>query len=151
GQDFAVRPGLVELTHRLKAVGKHITIETAGTLFVPDLACDLMSISPKLRNATSPAIHQIGHCDPEILARLIAAYPYQLKFVIDSPEDIAEVREVLGRLGSVDPSRVLLMPQARTRDELLAKSPMVADLCQKTGFRFCDRLHIFLWSDERGR
>ncbi len=151
GQDLAVRPGLVDLTHCLKALGKHITIETAGTLFVPDLACDLISISPKLGNSTSPAIHQIGRCDPEALSRLIAAYPYQLKFVIDSPQDIDEVHVLLGRLGPVDPSRVLLMPQARTRNELLAKSPMVAELCQETGFRFCDRLHIFLWSDERGR
>ncbi len=151
GEDLAVRPGLVELTCRLKALGKHITIETAGTLFVPDLACDLISISPKLGNSTSPAIHQAGRCDAEVLNRLIAAYPYQLKFVIDSPWDIEEVQEVLGQLGPVDPSRVLLMPQAHTRDELIAKSPMVAELCRKTGFRFCDRLHIFLWSEERGR
>ena len=51
GPDLAVRPGLVDLSHRLQAAGKHITIETSGVLFVPDLACDLMSISPKLTNA----------------------------------------------------------------------------------------------------
>jgi 7-carboxy-7-deazaguanine synthase len=151
GPDLAVRPGLADLTRRLNALGLHVTIETAGTIFVPGLACDLMSISPKLGNATSPALHQIECCDPQILGRLIATYPYQLKFVIDSPRDIGEVREVLARLGPVDPTRVLLMPQARTREELLAKSPMVAELCLETGFRFCDRLHIFLWSDERGR
>jgi 7-carboxy-7-deazaguanine synthase len=151
GQDSTVRPGLMDLTRRLKTLGKHITIETAGTVFVPNLACDLMSISPKLGNSTSLAVHEAGRCDPQILGRLIAAYPYQLKFVIDSPHDIDEVREVLARLDSVNPARVLLMPQARTREELLAKSPMVAELCRETGFRFCDRLHIFLWSDERGR
>ena len=38
---------------RLRAAGWHITIETAGTLYLP-VACDLMSISPKLSNSTPP-------------------------------------------------------------------------------------------------
>lgn len=151
GPDRAVRPGLVDLTHRLRALGEHITIETAGTLFVPDLACDLISISPKLGNSTSTTLHQTAALAPETLSRLITAYPYQLKFVVDSPGDIDEVRKILQPLGPVDPERILLMPQARTREELLARSPMVAGLCRETGFRFCDRLHIALWGNERGR
>jgi len=151
GEDLAARPGLVDLTGRLKALGLHVTIETVGTLFVPDLACDLMSISPKLANATSGTSRQADSPDPAILNQLIAVYPHQLKFVIESPGDIEEVRELLGRLTSVDPSCVLLMPQARTREQLLERSPMVAELCRRIGHRFCDRLHIFLWSDERGR
>jgi 7-carboxy-7-deazaguanine synthase len=151
GEDLVVRLGIVGLTHCLKALGKHITIETAGTLFVPDLACDLMSISPKLGNSASLSIHQIVRPDPTVLSRLIATYPYQLKFVIESPGDIDEVQGLLGSLGPIDPACVLLMPQARTRDQLLARSPMVAELCRKRGFRFCDRLHIWLWSDERER
>jgi len=150
-EDFGVRPGIADLTARLRALGKHITIETAGPLVVPDLACDLISISPKLANSTSPATHQMGYLDPAVLSRLITAYPYQLKFVIEAREDMDEVRKLLALLGPVEPDRVLLMPQARTRDQLLARSPMVAELCRKTGFRFCDRLHIWLWSDERGR
>ena len=151
GPDLAVRPGLADLTHRLRALGRHITIETAGTLFVPDLACDLISVSPKLGNSVSATLHQTTGSAPEVLRRLIAAYPYQLKFVIESARDIDEVREVLGRLGPINPERILLMPQARTRAELLARSPAVAELCKETGFRLCDRLHIFLWGDERGR
>lgn len=151
GEDLGIRTGLVDLTHRLRALGKHITIETAGTLFVPGLACDLLSISPKLGNSTSLATHPMGRPDPKVLSRLIAAYPYQLKFVIESPGDIDEIQGLLGSLGPVDPACVLLMPQARTRDQLLARSPMVAELCRKTGFRFCDRLQIWLLSDERGR
>ena len=151
GPDGAVRPGFVDLTGRLKALGMHITIETAGPLFVPGLTCDLLSISPKLGNSNALALQQSPGCDPEILCRLIAAYPCQLKFVIESSRDINEVRELLRKLPAVDPARVLLMPQARTREELLARAPMVAELCLETGFRFCDRLHVFLWGNERGR
>jgi len=149
GPDGGARAGIVDLMGRLRALGWHVTVETAGALFVPDLACDLLSISPKLGNSTLP--HQSPGCDPDVLRRLIAAYPFQLKFVIESPEDLGEVRELLGRLPPVDPARVLLMPQARTREELLARAPRVAELCKETGFRFCDRLHVLLWGDQRGR
>ena len=41
---------LIPLCEQLRQRGLHITVETAGTLFLP-LACDLMSISPKLQNS----------------------------------------------------------------------------------------------------
>ena len=44
---------LIPLTAALRAAGRHITIETAGTLYLP-VQCDLMSISPKLANSTPP-------------------------------------------------------------------------------------------------
>jgi 7-carboxy-7-deazaguanine synthase len=155
GPDSAPRPGLEELTHRLRDLGKHITIETAGVYSVPGLACDLMSISPKLGNsrpaqAEPGALHQAAAVDLEALGRLVRAYPYQLKFVVDAPQDIHEVREILGRLDSLDDGRVMLMPQARTRQELLTKAPMVAGLCKEAGLRFCQRLQILLWGNQRG-
>ena len=39
---------------RLAGPGRHITIETAGTLYLP-IDCDLMSISPKMSNSTPVA------------------------------------------------------------------------------------------------
>lgn len=155
GPDLSARAGLAELTHRLEGLDKHITIETAGTLFTPDLACDLMSISPKLSSSQSnPAgaatTHQAGMVDVQALSRLISAYPYQLKFVVQTPEDMHEVHRILDQSGPVDTERVMLMPEARTREELLARSPMVAALCKEAGFRFSQRLHILLWGNQRG-
>ncbi len=155
GPDLSPRSGLTELTHRLRDSGKHITIETAGVYHRADLACDLMSISPKLSNSRpgpgdAGATHQAAGIDVEVLCRLIRAYPYQLKFVVDSPQEIHEVREILDRLGSVDGARVMLMPQARSREELLTKSPMVAELCKDSGLRFCQRLQVLLWGNRRG-
>src|SRR6266480_1299470 len=40
-----------ELAAALKRVGAHITLETAATIFKP-VACDLVSLSPKLANST---------------------------------------------------------------------------------------------------
>jgi 7-carboxy-7-deazaguanine synthase len=151
GPDLSVRPGLADLTHRLKALGVHLTIETAGALFVPDLACDLMSISPKLANsAAASGTHQGDRLDLESLRRLIRAYSYQLKFVVESPADVAEVQKVLAELGELAPERVMLMPQAVTAEELSHRSPAIAEACKQAGLRFGPRLHLLLWGQQRG-
>jgi len=51
GGEPMIAPEIIPLTERLRERGMHITIETAGTVFAP-VACDLMSISPKLANST---------------------------------------------------------------------------------------------------
>ena len=40
------------LAGALHAAGRHITIETAGTIPPSGIACDLASLSPKLSNST---------------------------------------------------------------------------------------------------
>jgi 7-carboxy-7-deazaguanine synthase len=146
---------LPELVQKLRASDKHITIETAGIAFIPALACDLMSISPKLSNSspTDPKLaanHEASRLDIAVLRKLLDNYKYQLKFVVDSQDDLAEVQQTIEKLGNVDSDRVMLMPQATTRDELLAKSPMVAELCKRTSFTFCQRLQVLLWNNKRG-
>jgi 7-carboxy-7-deazaguanine synthase len=152
--DLSLRPGLAELTHLLRAAGKHVTIETSGVLFAPDLACDLMSISPKLRNAWPTETKGHRHppeLDMEVLGSLVHVYPYQIKFVVDGPDDLREVHRIVEALAAVKRDRVMLMPQARTREEFLERAPWVADACKQTGYRFGHRLHILLWSSQRGR
>jgi 7-carboxy-7-deazaguanine synthase len=140
--DLSPRPQLAELTHAFKSLGKHITIETSGVVFIPDLACDLMSVSRKLDGRQ--------HGPRPILQDLIEAYPYQLKFVVGSPDDWPEVQRCLDQLPALDPERIMLMPRAATREELAERSEMVADLCKRTGFRFCPRLQVDLWGARRG-
>jgi 7-carboxy-7-deazaguanine synthase len=139
GGEPMVNTDLPELVQNLKTSAKHITIETAGIAFIPDIPCDLMSISPKLSNST-PA-------DP--LGELIDNYDYQLKFIVDSQGDLQEIQQTIEEIGNVDPGKVMLMPQAETREELLAKAQMVVDLCKHTGFAFCQRLQTMLWNGRR--
>ena len=155
GGEPMINSDLPQLVQELKAADKHITIETAGIAFIPDLACDLMSISPKLSNSapTDPelaAIHQDSRPDLAVLQELIEHYEYQLKFVIDSQADLLEIQQTIEKIRNVNPEKVMLMPQAATRDRLLAKSPMVADMCKRTGFAFCQRLQVLLWNNQRG-
>jgi 7-carboxy-7-deazaguanine synthase len=164
GGEPMVNDQLPQLAAALKEQGKHITIETAGIAFIDNIACDLMSISPKLSNSGIKKVPlrprspdndirgQAGRADNNFsLSRLINCYPYQLKFVVDSADDLPEIQKVIASLGGVDPSRVMLMPQAGTRDELIAKSPLVAQLCKQTGFLFCHRLQILLYEGAKGK
>ncbi len=146
---------LPQLVNRLKAAGKHITIETAGIAYIPDMPCDLMSISPKLSNSTPKderlaAMHEDSRLDLAVLGELIEHYNYQLKFVVDGFADLKEIKLTLEKLPNVDSQKVMLMPQAATRDELMVKSVIVADMCKETGFTFCQRLQVLLWNNERG-
>jgi 7-carboxy-7-deazaguanine synthase len=149
GGEPMVNPQLPALVKTLKKLSKHITIETAGLKFIPNLTCDLISISPKTSNSGLRFKKKTRPFTP--IKRLIKNYHWQLKFVVESPDDLHEIKKVVKSLGKVDPARILLMPQAQTRDELLAKSPMVAELCKQTGFTFCNRLQILLYNGQRGK
>ena len=155
GGEPMVDPDLPQVVGELKAAGKHITIETAGIAYIPDMPCDLMSISPKLSNsvpdeAKLAAIHRNSKLDLAVLDELIDNYNYQLKFVVDSEADLPEIEETLKNLANADREKIMLMPQAATRQELLAKSPMVAELCKRAGCTFGQRLQVLLWNNQKG-
>ena len=76
-------------------------------------------------------------------------YSYQLKFVIASTGDLAEVRALISEL-KADHDNVLLMPEGITPEALLDRSRWLTEVCKQEGFRFCPRLHIFLWGNTRG-
>ncbi|MSR32548.1 MAG: 7-carboxy-7-deazaguanine synthase QueE [Gemmataceae bacterium] len=157
GGEPLLQHDIAELAACLRAAGLHLTIETAGTLF-KELECDLISLSPKLANSTpwerENGKYQQRHDDlriqPQVLRAFMDRHEYQLKFVVDQPNDLKEIQELLGKLGQVERARVLLMPQGITREELDARSPWVVETCKKEGFRFCPRLQIELYGNQRG-
>ncbi len=69
--------------------------------------------------------------------------------MLNSQDDLPEIRQTIEQIGNVDPEKVMLMPQAVTRAELIEKSTIVAELCKQSGFRFCNRLQILLWDNNR--
>lgn len=150
-------PNLPRLTAALRAASRHVTIETAGTVFQA-LPCDLMSISPKLANSApdpqrGAAIgtdHARKRLDVGVLARLLDRYACQLKFVVGEPHDLAEIDELLGRLPPVAPDSILLMPLGTTKAAIAGRAPWIADLCKARGYRYTPRLHIDLYGDVRG-
>ena len=152
GGEPMIQPEMVPLTERLRALGLHITIETAGTVFQP-VACDLMSISPKLSNSTPGGSfaepHERLRIQPVVLRELMARYQYQLKFVVENPADLAEIRALMEMLDAPR-ERVILMPEGTERARLAERGLWLAEICKEEGFRFSPRLHIDLWGSLRG-
>jgi 7-carboxy-7-deazaguanine synthase len=146
-------PEIVDLTHALRDNGFHITIETAGTVW-HRVACDLMSISPKLANSTPEGPFQAQHerlrYQPDVLHRLTHAYPYQFKFVIADPCDLEEAERVIAATG-VDNERVLLMPEGTDPAVLRERARWLVEICKERRYRFSPRLHVDIWGAERGR
>ena len=152
GGEPMIAPAIVELTEWLRYRRMHITVETAGTVY-KEVACDLMSISPKLSNSTPEgpfrAQHERLRIQHDVLKRLMANYAYQLKFVVASADDLAEIEGIIGKVGA-QRECVILMPEGRSADVLHERSLWLVELCKKTGFRFSPRLHVDLWGDRRG-
>lgn len=156
GGEPMIAPQMVNLTGKLREADLHITIETAGTIYAP-VACDLMSISPKLANSTPyereggrwAAQHERLRYQPEILKRLISEYPYQLKFVVMSPEDLPEIESICANMGA-ERERVVLMPEGTASEVLKQRSQWIAEICKQRGYRYSPRLHVDLWGDRRG-
>jgi 7-carboxy-7-deazaguanine synthase len=152
GGEPMIARDIVELTQGLRARGRHITIETAGTVFAP-VACDLMSISPKLANSTPAGEwaerHERLRIQPDVVRRLMAEYDYQLKFVIAQPEDMVEVRDLVREFGA-DAGKVILMPEGIDAGVLRERGVWLAEICKGEGFRFSPRLHVELWGNRRG-
>ncbi|NNJ24946.1 7-carboxy-7-deazaguanine synthase QueE [Alienimonas chondri] len=152
GGEPLLAPGVVPLTEALRERGRHVTIETAGTVFRP-VAADLVSLSPKLSNSTPDGRWSVRHeatrDAPAVVARLLSEYDYQLKFVVEGEADLPEIEAWLVRHGG-DPLRTFLMPQARTAEEYRRLAPRVRRLAEGRGFRFGPRLHVARWGDRRG-
>ncbi len=146
---------LLPLADELRRRGYHITIETAGTLYLP-VACDLMSISPKLSNST-PADpiswarrHEASRLVPDVLRRLVREYDYQVKLVVDQPRDLDEVERFLAEFPEIDRAHTMLMPQGTEAAELEEKARWIQAFCPKHGLQFCPRRQIEWFGPGRG-
>ncbi len=157
-----LQPALVTLIERLNLAKLHVTVETAGTVYLP-MACDLISISPKLANSTPKsksisakwiALHEQRRWRPEVIEQLVHdARAWQLKFVVDEPQDcsdlLAHVEALQPRLPNIQ-EHVWIMPQARDGETLREKQAWLKPWCDSQGFRYCERWQLLWYGDRRG-
>jgi 7-carboxy-7-deazaguanine synthase len=148
---------ITSLCGGLRQAGLHVTIETAGTVD-RQVACDLMSISPKLASSSPDAaqhahwhdLHHRRRLPLEIMRRLIDQSPqFQLKFVVESAADYPELTSIVDQL-RVAPGDVWLMPQGCTTSQLDAAAQWLKPWCEQHGFRYCDRMQIRWFGNRRG-
>jgi len=160
GGEPMLAEGIHDLAKRLVDGGRHVTIETAATVPPGGISCTLASLSPKLKNSTpgmtiSDAVrrrHEARRLKPDVIRDWIDHYDCQLKFVVCSGSDIAEVIDLLDTLDrSIAPEKVLMMPEGIDTAAFSNVTDHVIAACKEHGFRYCDRLHIRLYGNTRGR
>lgn len=148
---------LIPLSARLREAGRHVTIETAGTLYLP-VTCDLMSLSPKLANSTPSEDraglwserHERTRHAPDVVRRLVSEYAYQVKFVVGSPDDCREVEEYLRAIPEIDRERAMLMPEGIDAEALARHAEWLEAYCREHALRFCPRRQIEWFGYVRG-
>lgn len=148
GEPLVQWKALERLFERLPE-GLVIEIETNGTLAPSEkllARVNQWNVSPKLENSGEPLEDRLNHAALVTLRDSGRAY---LKLVVGSEADAAEAERLATEL-SWPRARVQLMPLAATREELSARSGLVAKEALARGLRFSSRLHVELWGGRRG-
>jgi len=138
-------PAFVALVDALKAAGKRIEVETAGTQLPRSTAVDQWNVSLKLAHSGVPA-------EVRLRADAMDAFrdlPAWFKFVVATEDDVNEVLAIQAAY-RLPTARIVLMPLGMRREEQQQRMPLVIDWCRRHGFRFSPRLHILVWGPKRG-
>lgn len=126
-----------------------VEVETNGTIVPEPEALNRVNqwnVSPKLANAGDPEHFRIR---PEALSALRDSGRAHLKLVVSGAQDFAEAEALVARFAWPSPL-VSLMPEAADREQLRARSLVVAEAARARGYRFSSRLHLELWGGRRG-
>ena len=123
------------------------------------IACDLASLSPKLKHSAPDARlddtwrkkHEELRWQPQVVTAWMACKNYQLKFVVNREADVAELEAMLRETdAAIPPNKILLMPEGVTVEALRARAGWLGELCKARGYRYAPRLHIELYGNRRG-
>jgi organic radical activating enzyme len=148
GEPLLQQPALVELLSRLPAT-RHVEVETNGTIApAPELArrVDQWNVSPKLANSGEPRERRIVI---DALTALRSTGRAWLKLVVEATSDMDEAHALVDEL-AWPRERVLLMPQAASREALAERMPVTLRLAKEHGFTASPRLHVERWGGQRG-
>lgn len=125
----------------------HYEVETNGTIRPSDdfdKVVTQFNVSPKLENSGNPL--QLRD-KVQVMTYFVNNPKAWFKFVIVTPKDLEEVEGLVTKYGI---TRLYLMPEGTTTDELQAKSVWLAEICKNKGWRFSSRLQVLLWGAKRG-
>jgi 7-carboxy-7-deazaguanine synthase len=136
------------LVAALLAGGWEVEVETSGTLAPPaGLHARRIQWNVSVKLAAS-GVAEARRIRPDAIRAFLAAEAWW-KFVVTDEGDLAEVLRLADRF-ALPRGRILLQPEAIRREDLIARSPWVAEACTRHGFRFSPRHHVMLWGARRG-
>ena len=149
GEPLMQQDDLAELVTFLKPEF-YVEVETNGTI-LPNNALstlvDQWNVSPKTKNSGNP----LEMCeDNECYTFFSKKKNCYFKYVVESEDDLIEINQLISK-HNLEKKRVLLMTQAMTKEEILAKEKNVFTLSKKNSLGFSPRLHVMKWGSQRGK
>lgn len=154
-------PNIAVLVDFFKKQSKIVTMETAGIHYIETQA-DLISLSPKTSHSDPiDTKHVQRHRKLRKNLKPLQGFvqnsqDVQWKFVVQSREDLEEIRDILSESGVYQAytthalHQVYLMPFTEDAQQFENQLKKVADWCLQEGYSLSHRLHVQLWNDERG-
>lgn len=142
GGEPLVQAAELEELLSLLPTSAYIEVETNGTLPpTPALAARVnqWNVSPKLPHAGPQPL------TPSALPAFAALNTAWFKIVVQGESDWPAIEAL-----SLPPDRILLMPCAQTRSDLLSLLPSIAQMALHHHVRLGNRLHIILWDQTQG-
>jgi len=150
GEPMSQQSKLFHVMKNLRQKGFVIEIETNGTILAKNDeffdVIDYFNISPKLSNAGMPKEKTIK---PKVLEQYMQySQNYAFKFVVQEINDLFEVDEIVKEN---DLKNVYIMPEGKNNKDHFINMVQLSDEILKRGYNLSPRLHVLLWSDERGK
>jgi len=149
GEPLMQQDDLAELLTFLKPKF-YVEVETNGTILPNNtlsVLVDQWNVSPKTKNSGNP----LEMCeDNECYTFFSKKKNCYFKYVVESEDDLIEINQLISK-HNLEKKRVLLMTQAMTKEEILAKEKNVFTLSKKNSLGFSPRLHVMKWGSQRGK
>jgi len=149
GEPLMQQDDLAELVTFLKPEF-YVEVETNGTI-LPNNALstlvDQWNVSPKTKNSGNPLdMCEVNECYTFFSKKKNCYF----KYVVESEDDLIEINQFISKY-SLEKDRILLMTQAITKEEILAKENSVFTISKKNSLGFSPRLHVMKWGSQRGK
>lgn len=155
GEPLLQQKLLIDFLNQLKFSGYDwIEIETNGTITPSDELVNVVNsfnISPKLSNSNNNNLHTEK---PKAMTRWSELADMKInshiiwKFVVSNKEDIKEIDSLIERY-NLYIEDIYLMPEGNNNISLKDKFDWVVEICKQRGFKFCNRLHVLIWGNEK--
>lgn len=148
GEPMLQQEGLANLLRELppcyKEVETNATIEPKNIF---DKYINQYNCSPKTSNS---GMNERKRFKEDVIKWFTNDGRSVFKFVVDTPNDMKEILDDFVYKFQIKPSKVYLMPEAISEEELRTKRIWVAELCKEHGFNYSDRLQLLIWGKATG-
>lgn len=149
GEPLMQQDDLAELLTFLKPEF-YVEVETNCTI-IPNNALsalvDQWNVSPKTKNSGN----LLELCEKnECYSFFSKQKNCYFKYVVEDDNDLTEINNLISKY-CLDKDKVLLMPQATTKSEIISRENIVLKLAKDSKLSYSPRMHVSMWGNQRGK